>query len=120
MEERSNQTSEGGALDKLRRHVRILVDIGRLSGENADLDRFLDQTVVQIARAVEIHHVKVLRYRPDTSDLLLVAGVGWKVPSAPLRSRSTYVHRLGGHFKRESRSASNISAIKKNMCAPIS
>jgi two-component system, sensor histidine kinase PdtaS len=27
---------------------------------------------------VEIHHVKVLQYRPPTSDLLLAAGVGWK------------------------------------------
>ncbi|XUJ34604.1 GAF domain-containing protein [Bradyrhizobium japonicum] len=34
--------------------------------------------MLQIARAVEIHHVKVLQYRPDTSDLLLIAGVGWK------------------------------------------
>lgn len=70
--------SEGSPLDKLRRHVRILVDIGRLAGENADLTRFLDQAVVQIARAVEIHHVKVLQYRPRSSDLLLIAGVGWK------------------------------------------
>ncbi|WP_426532883.1 histidine kinase dimerization/phosphoacceptor domain -containing protein [Bradyrhizobium sp. McL0615] len=70
--------SEGSPLDKLRRHVRILVDIGRLAGENADLTRFLDQAVVQIARAVEIHHVKVLKYRPRSSDLLLIAGVGWK------------------------------------------
>lgn len=78
MEERSNETSEAGVLDKLRRHIRILADIGRLASENAELNRFLDQAVVQIARAVEIHHVKVLRYRPETSDLLLVAGVGWK------------------------------------------
>ena len=70
--------SEGSPLDKLRRHVRIPVDIGRLAGENADLTRFLDQAVVQIARAVEIHHVKVLKYRPRSSDLLLIAGVGWK------------------------------------------
>jgi two-component sensor histidine kinase len=69
---------EGGVLDKVRRHVRILVDIGRLAGEKADLNGFLNQVVVQIARAVEIHHVKVLQYRPRTSDLLLVAGVGWK------------------------------------------
>jgi two-component sensor histidine kinase len=62
----------------LRRNVRILADIGRLAGQNADLSRFLDQAVVQISRAVEIHHVKVLQYRPTTSDLLLVAGVGWK------------------------------------------
>jgi two-component sensor histidine kinase len=78
MEERSNEAIQGGLLDKLRRHIRILVDIGRLAGENADLNRFLDQAVVQIARAVEIHHVKVLRFRPRTSDLLVVAGVGWK------------------------------------------
>ena len=74
----STETNEDIALDKVRRHVRILIDIGRLLSETADLDRFLDQAVVQIARAVEIHHVKVLRYRPETSSLLLVAGVGWK------------------------------------------
>jgi two-component sensor histidine kinase len=78
MKEHSSKASEEALLDKLRRHVRILVDIGRLAGEKADLGRFLDQAVVQIARAVEIHHVKVLQYRPPTSDLLLVAGVGWK------------------------------------------
>jgi signal transduction protein with GAF and PtsI domain len=63
---------------ELRRYIRILVDIGRLVGEQADLSRLLSQVVVQIARAVEIHHVKVLQYRPRTSDLLIVAGVGWK------------------------------------------
>jgi two-component sensor histidine kinase len=78
MENGSMEGSEGSPLDKLRRHVRILVDIGRLAGENADLTRFLDQAVVQIARAVEIHHVKVLKYRPRSSDLFLIAGVGWK------------------------------------------
>lgn len=78
MEKRSNERGDGCELEKLRRHIRILVDIGRLSVENADLDRFLDQAVVQIALAVEIDHVKVLRYRPETSDLLLVAGIGWK------------------------------------------
>lgn len=64
--------------EKLRQHVRILADIGRLASENLSLDHFLDQVVVQVARAVEIDHVKVLRYRRRTSDLFLVAGVGWK------------------------------------------
>ena len=76
--ELSNQASEGEVLDKLRRHIRILVDIGQLAGAHADLNRFLDQAVVQIARAVEINHVKVLRYRPRESDLLVLAGIGWK------------------------------------------
>jgi two-component sensor histidine kinase len=70
--------SDANALDKVRRHIRILVDIGRLAGEKSDLNSFLNQTVVQVARAVEIHQVKILQYRPQTSDLLVVAGVGWK------------------------------------------
>ncbi|WP_065754336.1 sensor histidine kinase [Bradyrhizobium paxllaeri] len=78
MQHQSGGMNESEVLDKLRRHVRILVDIARLVGENADLNRFLDQAVVQIARAVEITHVKVLQYRPRTSDLLVVAGIGWK------------------------------------------
>jgi two-component system, sensor histidine kinase PdtaS len=77
MEERRIEIEEN-ALDRLRRYVRILVDLGRLAGEKGDLGRYLDQAVLQIARAVEIHHVKILQYRPATSDLLLVAGVGWK------------------------------------------
>lgn len=78
MADRATEATEGEVLDKLRRHIRILVDLGRLSVENASTERFLDKAVVQIARAVEIHHVKVLQYRPDTSDLLLIAGIGWK------------------------------------------
>lgn len=65
-------------LEKVRRHVRIMVDLGRIAGELNDVDRFLDQAVVQVARAVEIDHVKVLRYRRKTSDLLVAAGIGWK------------------------------------------
>jgi two-component sensor histidine kinase len=34
--------------------------------------------VVQVARAVEIGHVKVLRYRRREADLLVAAGFGWK------------------------------------------
>jgi two-component system, sensor histidine kinase PdtaS len=64
--------------ERLRRHIRILVDLGRLAGESSGRDRFLDQAVVQVARAVEIDHVKVLRYRRKTSDFIVAAGVGWK------------------------------------------
>lgn len=65
-------------IEKLRRHVRILVDLGRIAGQNSDIDRFLDQAVVQVARAVEVDHAKILRYRRSTADLLMVAGIGWK------------------------------------------
>lgn len=65
-------------LATLRRHVRILVDLGRLAGEPFSLERFLDQAVVQVARAVEIDHVKILRYRHGTIDLFMEAGMGWR------------------------------------------
>jgi two-component sensor histidine kinase len=69
---------EAAELGRLRQHVRILGDLGRLAGISTDLDRFLDHAVLQVARAVEIEHVKILRYRPERGDLLIVAGVGWK------------------------------------------
>ena len=77
---KSDQTSlaDGTALDKLRRHVRILVDLGRLAARNFAMDRYLDQVVVQVARAVEIDHVKVITYRRRTADLLMETGIGWK------------------------------------------
>jgi two-component system, sensor histidine kinase PdtaS len=70
--------AQDDALAKVRRHVRILVDIGRIAGVAEDLSRFLDQLVVQVARAVEIDHVKVLQYRPKQADFLVAAGMGWK------------------------------------------
>jgi transcriptional regulator with GAF, ATPase, and Fis domain len=66
------------ALAKVRRHVRILVEIGRIAGVAADLSWFLDQLVVQVARAIEINHVKVLQYRPKQADFIVAAGIGWK------------------------------------------
>jgi two-component system, sensor histidine kinase PdtaS len=66
---------QASALDEVRRHVRIFVDLGRVASESTDEDGFLDQVVVQVARAVEIDHVKVLRYRRREADLL-IAGAG--------------------------------------------
>jgi two-component sensor histidine kinase len=72
----SSKTSNVEA--KLRRHIRILVDLGRLCSETSDVERFLDLAVIQVARAVEIDHVKILRYRRTTADLIIAAGVGWR------------------------------------------
>jgi two-component system, sensor histidine kinase PdtaS len=77
MEQRAAK-DQSAELEKVRRYMRILVDLGRAAGETADLNRFLDQAVVQVARAAEIGHVKVLRYRRREADLLVVAGFGWK------------------------------------------
>ena len=119
MEECPSEVSDNGALDKLRRHIRLLVDIGRLAGEKTDPNRFLNQAVIQIARAMEIHHVKVLQYRPRASDLLLMARVGWNegvvgtaTLSADLRSPPA------ARFRQQNRSASKTSMTKRNTFIP--
>lgn len=66
------------ALARIRRHQSILVDFSRLASENRDNDRLFQLTAVQAARGIGLHHTKVLRYRPEAGDLLVVAGVGWK------------------------------------------
>jgi hypothetical protein len=71
-------TQQASALVAVRRHVRIFIDLARVASESADEEGFLDQVVVQVARAVEIDHVKVLRYRRREADLLIAAGFGWK------------------------------------------
>ncbi|MDB5367636.1 MAG: hypothetical protein JWM77_3563 [Rhodospirillales bacterium] len=41
------------------------------------LDQLLDQAVLHVARAVEVNHTKIMRYRREHADLLMVAGRGW-------------------------------------------
>ncbi|MDQ7249576.1 sensor histidine kinase [Dongia sedimenti] len=75
---KGSKQSGSDDLEAVRQHVRILCDLGRLAGNSTDLQTFLQQAVAQVARGTEIHHVKILRYRPETADLLVVAGTGWK------------------------------------------
>ena len=86
----------------MREHVRILVDLGRIAGEAILLGDFLEQAVVQVARAVEISHAKILRYRVETGDFIVEAGVGWQpgvvrtaTLSADLRSAPGRAFRTG-------------------------
>lgn len=65
-------------IELLRSHIRILVDLGKLAAQNLELNRFLDQAAVQVARATHVDHAKILEYRPDRSDLVMIAGTGWK------------------------------------------
>jgi two-component sensor histidine kinase len=103
----AEETPQGGAsatseLEKVREHVRILVDLGRIAGEAILLGDFLEQAVVQVARAVEISHAKILRYRVETGDFIVEAGVGWQpgvvrtaTLSADLRSAPGRAFRTG-------------------------
>jgi two-component sensor histidine kinase/putative methionine-R-sulfoxide reductase with GAF domain len=73
----------------LREHQRVLIDLARYATETEDLQRFLDDVVVRVAAAVEIDHVKVLRYRPAQGDLVIDAGVGWNPSSLKAVSFAT-------------------------------
>ena len=53
------------------------MDFSRMVAESGDLPRLLQLTTVQAARGVGIRHTKIMRYRPEEGDLLIVAGVGW-------------------------------------------
>jgi two-component sensor histidine kinase len=43
-----------------------------------DLPALLQYAVEEVAMAVDAEYVKIMEYRPDTPDLLVRAGVGWK------------------------------------------
>ncbi|HET9630368.1 MAG TPA: GAF domain-containing protein, partial [Novosphingobium sp.] len=78
MTKRNGRSGDPSEIDKLRRHVRILFDLARIAGQHVDAAHFLGQAVIQVARALEVDHVKLLRYRPKSADLLMEAGLGWK------------------------------------------
>jgi two-component sensor histidine kinase len=64
--------------EKLRRHQRIILDLGLLASQPMPLDQFLNHAVSQLALALEVSNTKIMRYRPEVGDLLLTNGVGWK------------------------------------------
>ena len=64
---KKSEKQQTSALDEVRRHIRVFIDLSRVAGESNDQNRFLDQAVVQVARAVEIDHVKVLKLSPSGS-----------------------------------------------------
>ena len=63
---------------RIRRYQEILTDFGRMAPEASDIERLLQIACVQAARGIGIGHTKIMRFRAETGDLLIVAGIGWK------------------------------------------
>jgi two-component sensor histidine kinase/putative methionine-R-sulfoxide reductase with GAF domain len=63
---------------KLRRHQGVLREMAHICTDKLPRDDLLADVAVQISRAVEVNHVKVMRYRAETGDLIVEAGTGWK------------------------------------------
>lgn len=72
------ETGGPDPITRLRRYAAILNDFARLAAEVPEKGELLGLAAVQAARGIGIRHAKVMRYRPDRGDLLLVAGVGWR------------------------------------------
>ncbi|HWE47794.1 MAG TPA: GAF domain-containing protein [Caulobacteraceae bacterium] len=65
-------------VELLRRHRDVLTNLARLAAlPGLSREEFFHDLVTRVAEAVEIDHVKLVAYRSDRSDLLLIAGVGW-------------------------------------------
>lgn len=64
--------------ERLRTYQRILGALARFGAEASGLSSLLQHASALVSGATHIRHVKVLRYRPDEADLLIVAGVGWR------------------------------------------
>ena len=59
-------------------YQRAITAVSRIAASVVEPDRLMHQVSAQLARVTHIRYVKVMRYRPATGDLLIVAGVGWK------------------------------------------
>lgn len=73
--------SEGPSsnLKRLHEYQRALAAFSRIASEVLPREKLLRYVTAQVSRVTHIRHVKVLCYRPDHGDLLMVAGVGWKL-----------------------------------------
>lgn len=64
--------------DKALAYQEALATFARIIGDAETEESLLQNTAAQVSRVTHIAHVKILCYRPDRGDLLIVAGVGWR------------------------------------------
>src|SRR5215218_7487497 len=65
-------------LKRLLEYQRGLAAFARTAGAVMPPERLMQHVTAQVSGLIRVKHVKVMRYRPDTGDLLIEAGVGWK------------------------------------------
>jgi two-component sensor histidine kinase len=75
---KKNGSSAEAKLARVLEYQRALVAFSRVASEALPPERLMHHACAQVSRVTHIKRTKVLRYRPDRGDLLVVAGVGWK------------------------------------------
>src|SRR5215212_4047871 len=63
---------------RMHDYQHALAALSRAASESLSADRLMHYVTAQVSRVTHIKRAKVLQYRPDRGDLLVVAGVGWK------------------------------------------
>jgi two-component sensor histidine kinase len=64
-------------LARLRRQGEALHDFGRIAADGCGSEQLPQLACVQAMRGLGARCTKMLRHRPETADLLIIAGVGW-------------------------------------------
>ena len=64
--------------DRALDYHRIVLAFARQALGTADLDSLLQRTTEDVARGMHIRRAKILTYEPETDDLLVRAGTGWR------------------------------------------
>jgi len=75
---KKNGSNPEAKLARLLDYGRALAAFSRVASEALPPERLMQHACAQVSRVTDINHTKVLRYRPDRGDLLIIAGVGWK------------------------------------------
>jgi two-component sensor histidine kinase len=73
-----NGSNTEAKLVRVLEYQRALTAFSRVASEALPPERLMSHACAQVSRVTHIKRTKVLRYRPDSGDLLVVAGVGWK------------------------------------------
>jgi two-component sensor histidine kinase len=71
-------SSDGQKWQRLRDYQRSLEAFSRIGAEKLPPERLMHHVVAQVSRVTQIARTKIMRYRIEKGDLLVVAGVGWK------------------------------------------
>ncbi len=65
-------------LEAIRTHAGVLTELAYLASSKLPSEGLFDNAAVLIGKALEVDHIKIMRYRPNEGDLLMVAGTGWR------------------------------------------
>lgn len=64
--------------DRAGDYHRIVLGFARQALGTAELEPLLQRATEEVARGMHIRRVKILTYQPETGDLLVRAGTGWR------------------------------------------